>query len=264
MTDNKDIAEELFCLRFELNTLSSVLIKHEAERWVSGFMYEQIEKDHIDRYVLAFNYVAGKKVLDIACGIGKGSYMMATEGKASEVTGGDLSSDAVRYARHRNPNGNVQYKVQDALKLEWENEFDVVVSFETIEHVPDVDLFLKKIKQALKGDGLFLVSTPISSSDLDTRPDNPYHVQEWGFESFQRKLSHFFAVEEVYLQLYDPVPVQKREGFLDKIRRRLVGASPAAHSPKTGSRIEKYSNQYPVNEIGTIRKGYQLVVCKKR
>jgi len=264
MNENKDLIEEVFCLKFELNTLSSVLIKNETERWVSGFMFGHIEKDHIDRYIWSYNYVSGKKVLDIACGIGKGSYMIATSGNADEVMGCDLNAEAIRYARHRNSNSKIQFRVQDALLLEWQNEYDTIVSFETIEHVSDVDLFLSKIALALKDKGVFLVSTPISDKSVDNKPDNPYHFQEWGFQSFQEKVSEFFNIEEVYLQLYNQIPMQKRDTLLDKIRTKIFGVKKKVNAGTNKSKIEKYTKQYSIDEIGTSRRGYQLVVCKKK
>jgi 2-polyprenyl-3-methyl-5-hydroxy-6-metoxy-1,4-benzoquinol methylase len=271
MSDKLDLAEEVFCLKFELNTLSSVLIKHETERWLPGFMYEAIEKDHIDRYLWAGGYVPGKHVLDIACGTGKGSHILATKGDAAGVMACDLNPEAVRYAMHRNADSRVRYGVQDALKLPWKDEFDVIVSFETIEHVPDVNLFLTRIADALKRGGIFLVSTPVSGVDLDKRPDNPFHVQEWGFGAFRKVLADYFVIDDIYIQLYDPVPVQETPTLWDRRQRKLKAtlaggsaAGPASQAPaKSGSAIEKYVGQYPIAEIGTTRKGYQLVVCRK-
>lgn len=263
MNDNLLLTEEVFCLKFELDILASALIKNETERWVPGFMHEAIEKDHTDRYIWASNYVAGKKVLDIACGAGKGSYVLATKGNAASVTGGDLSADAVRYAKHRYADPRVRFTEQDALQLPWHDEFDVIVSFETIEHVPDVAIFLNKIAGALKKDGLFLVSSPISAIPLDKKPDNPFHVQEWGFESFQKLLSDYLVVEEVYIQLYPPTPVQEPPTLWNRIKRKLKGPPPRTTRTTKGSTIEKFSGQYPPTEIGTTRVGYQIAVCRK-
>lgn len=266
MVDDKSLSEEVFCLKFELETLSSLLIKYETERWVPGFMFDHIEKDHLDRYNWALNYVSGKKVMDIACGVGKGSNLIASLGKASHVTAYDLDENAIRYAKHRNARENIQFGVQNALKLEAEKVYDVVVSFETIEHIPDVNLFLQKIKAALKDDGLFIVSTPISHKVFDEKPDNPFHIQEWGFKSFHEKLAEFLEIQDIYLQLYPHTPVQKPVSLFQRVINKVFNINkPAAHSNKPiTSKIEKYTNQYPTDEIGTTRKGYQLVVCKKK
>ena len=266
MVDDKSLSEEVFCLKFELETLSSLLIKYETERWVPGFMFDHIEKDHLDRYNWALNYVSGKKVMDIACGVGKGSNLIASLGKASHVTAYDLDENAIRYAKHRNARENIQFGVQNALELKAEKEYDVVVSFETIEHIPDVNLFLRNITTALKDEGLFIVSTPISHKALDDKPDNPFHIQEWGFKKFHEQLGEFLNIQDVYLQLYPHVPVQKPVSLFRRVINKLFNANrPAAHTNKPiTSKIEKYTEQYPLDEIGTTRKGYQLVVCKKK
>jgi SAM-dependent methyltransferase len=204
--------------------------------------------------------------MDIACGVGKGSNLIASLGKAGHVTAYDLDENAIRYAKHRNARENIQFAVQNALKLEAEKEYDVVVSFETIEHIPDVDLFLRKIAASLKEDGLFIVSTPISHKSLDDKPDNPFHVQEWGFKSFHEKLGAFLNIQDVYLQLYDPIPVQRPVSLFRRVVNKVFNTNrPGPHTNKPNtSKIEKYTEQYPIEEIGTTRKGYQLVVCKKK
>jgi 2-polyprenyl-3-methyl-5-hydroxy-6-metoxy-1,4-benzoquinol methylase len=268
-----NLQDEVFCLRFELNILGEVLLKNEAERWVPGFIYQNVEHDHIKRYELAGKYVKDKAVLDIACGVGRGSYYLAETGKANSVTGCDLSADAVRYAKYRNAHPLVDFQIQDAEEYIAANAFDVIVSFETIEHLKRYDQFLRNISASLKENGLLIVSTPVSGQPLNTTPVNPYHIQEWGFQSFQDVISKYFFVTEIYVQLYHlPKPVYIKHDFFSRasrsIKRRLkikktVIAENIPVNENKFSVLERFTNQYPLDELGNNWIGYQIIIAKK-
>ncbi len=75
------LREEVFCLNFELRTISGLLLRSEVERWIPGFIWSWVEAEHMARYEYACSWVTGKKVLDVACGSGYGSYLMAEKVK---------------------------------------------------------------------------------------------------------------------------------------------------------------------------------------
>ncbi|WP_121809546.1 class I SAM-dependent methyltransferase [Mucilaginibacter kameinonensis] len=276
MTEAERLTEEVFCLNFELNTLANQLLRQSSERWVPGFLYEKTEYSHIERYKLACNYTAGKRVIDIACGVGKGSNLMALQGAANSVYGADIQPDAIRYAQWRNGRENITFQVNDAQQLGIENAFDIAVSFETIEHLPDYRKFLTSIKTTLTTNGLFLVSTPIASIPIDNTPANPYHVQEWGFREFHHVIDEFFNIEKVYVQLYPEIPLPPpvvRIGLtrrvLNKIKNKLLPPPHKAETPDPVikpdngfSKIEEYTGQYNTEELGKSRLGYQIIVAR--
>ncbi|TFF40881.1 class I SAM-dependent methyltransferase [Mucilaginibacter psychrotolerans] len=276
MTEKNNLAEEVFCLQYELNTLANLLLRGESERWVPGFLREITEFSHSERYKLACKYIRGKKVLDVACGTGKGSNIMATVGAAMHVTGFDIQPEALRYANHRNGASNINFKVADVQTFELTNEFDVVVSFETIEHLTNYKAFLVNVSKCLKSDGLFIVSTPISSLPLNEYPDNPHHVQEWGFMEFQAILEDLFDIEKVYVQLYPKIntPSIQRKNDLsrritNKIKRTFLGTEapvlvPDSQATTIFSAIEEFTQQYAKEELGTLRYGYQIVIAKAK
>lgn len=200
-TNIKLLQDEQFCQSFEIKALADLLIRKETERWVAGYSDPIVEKEHNSRYMWVSEFVSDKKVLDIACGSGKGSFILAQFGNAQAVTGCDLDSNAIKYASIRNSHPKVSFVADDAQKFTVENKFDVIVSFETIEHLPNVDDFLSGITKLLASDGYFFVSTPISRKTFDSKPENPYHLQEWGFEEFQKMISKHFTVEDVYIQM---------------------------------------------------------------
>lgn len=273
MIEKNNLAEEVFCLQYELNTLANLLLRGESERWVPGFLREITEFSHSERYKLACKYIQGKKVLDMACGTGKGSNIMATDGAAMHVTGLDIQPEALRYANHRNGANNINFQVADVQTLELTNEFDAVVSFETIEHLTNYKAFLVNVSKCLKSEGLFIVSTPISSLPLNEHPDNPHHVQEWGFTAFQAILEELFNIEKVYVQLYPPInkPSTYQNNSLsrriiNKIKRAFLGTDAPvliSDSPATTffSAIEEFTQQYAEEELGTLRHGYQIVIA---
>ena len=112
-------------------------MKFTDERCTLGKSRRFVERQHLSRYQFALQYVDGKKVLDAGCGTGYGVDIIAS--KASEAIGVDMSEEAVNYARQNCKRENVKFCVGDATHLDFlkDKEFDVVLSFEAIEHVPN-------------------------------------------------------------------------------------------------------------------------------
>ncbi len=255
MKTPEELEDELFCLNYELKTLSSIITGGKLERWLPGFTDPVTHSDHEQRYRWVASYAKGKTVLDVACGTGMGSYLLATEGAAERVTGWDIEAEAIRYAsiRHRSP--NLSFSVQDATTVEPGVWADLVVSFETIEHLSNPDLFLTSMKNVLKPGGHFIVSTPISHLDIDHDPRNPYHLHEWGFSRFRELISGVFRVDSVFLQLHTPIPYDFYERILRQLNRKAFLSVPTI--------IEKYDGQIPEKQLGRRRRGYQLLVCSR-
>ncbi|MCS7071715.1 MAG: class I SAM-dependent methyltransferase, partial [Anaerolinea sp.] len=115
---------------------------------------------HLKRYAFARAYASGKRVLDVACGVGYGSRYLADA--AASVIGVDVDAAAIAYARRRyGDSDRVQFMQGDALNLPFSDRtFDVICSFETIEHVPDAHRFLSEVRRLLAPGGVFIVSTP--------------------------------------------------------------------------------------------------------
>lgn len=129
------------------------------------------------RYNTAARYVSGKRVLDIACGVGYGSQMLRLAG-ATAVVGVDVSPETVEYAQQRYPTSGVEYVCADAEQFEWSEKFDVVASFETIEHLPHPSKFLENIYDLLVPEGDLILSVPLG----ETRHFDPYHLHVFNQE----------------------------------------------------------------------------------
>ena len=161
--------------------------------------------EHLHRYQFAREQVREHDVvLDAACGTGYGSGILAE--KAGKVYGIDISEDAVQYASERYSAENISFQTMSVEKLEFpDNFFDVVVSFETIEHVEHEiqKKFLAEIKRCLKPKGILIMSMP--NDDLyrflsGDQYDNPFHVADLTQEGFKKILREQFRHIAFYYQ----------------------------------------------------------------
>ncbi len=131
---------------------------------------------HLERYRFAADYLTPGATLDIACGVGYGSRLLADlRPDDVRVLGVDLSSDAVGYARERYGDDRVSFECADAMTFRSEESFDNIVSLETIEHLPDPAGFVINVLQLLKPGGVFVASVPTTPS-VDA---NPHHLHDF-------------------------------------------------------------------------------------
>jgi glycosyltransferase involved in cell wall biosynthesis/2-polyprenyl-3-methyl-5-hydroxy-6-metoxy-1,4-benzoquinol methylase len=144
---------------------------------------------HLARYNLLQGKCGGKRVLDVACGEGFGSYLLAEWG-AAEVVGVDLSGEAIGKARELFSHERVKFVQGNAESLDsalsGQAPFDVLACFETIEHISFPALFFEAAKRFLVPGALIVVSCPNDRCAVDHKGDNPFHVAEYTLEEFQR------------------------------------------------------------------------------
>jgi ubiquinone/menaquinone biosynthesis C-methylase UbiE len=174
------------------------MIRDDGERLiVDGNESTLTYGEHLSRYLSASDLVDGMVVLDIASGTGYGSYLMAA--KAKTVTGLDNSPDAVSYAKEKYKKKNLDFALGDAHNLEHIStaSIDVVVSFETIEHLSDPQKFIGEVKRVLKKDGIFIASTPNSEEFME---GNKFHVHEFRLAELQKLLKKNFSHNRLYYQ----------------------------------------------------------------
>lgn len=175
-------------------------MKSTGERFIPEDMVGDIEVEHFHRYKSIINIVKNKKVLDAATGTGYGSYLLAQT--AETVDSIDISEEAIKYAKGRYNRNNINYKVGNIAQLDFpDNYFDVIVSFETIEHVDEKiqKSFLKEIKRVLKKDGILIMSTPNKKTYSDDRKfNNEYHIKEF----YEQEFIDFIGCEFKYNQMY--------------------------------------------------------------
>jgi SAM-dependent methyltransferase len=159
------------------SSLTSAL-EFTGERFTPECVRE-IWYEHWHRYAFARQFAIGKRVLDAACGEGFGSAMLARE--AREVLGLDISSAAVAHAQTRYAaQTNLRYAQGDCTALDLgEARFDLLVSFETLEHVAAQQAMIAGFARVLEPDGVFIVSSPDKHTYSDVAGfSNEFHVRE--------------------------------------------------------------------------------------
>lgn len=172
-----------------------------VERVVPGTLsWDMFGYEHIQRYDFFAPLCEGKIVLDAACGTGYGSHCLLEKGKAEKVTGIDISKEAIDFSS-KYKSDQLQFMQLDCLKLNELNEkYDIIISFETIEHVNDPELFIRKAAEALKSGGRFVCSTPNKDRLSGAGNINPFHPSELTYEEFHNAFSRYFTIEKTFHQ----------------------------------------------------------------
>ncbi|PYR74816.1 MAG: hypothetical protein DMF86_17375 [Acidobacteria bacterium] len=173
------------------------------------------------RYRFACDHVRGCAVLDIACGTGYGSRMLLDAGGARRVIAADIAPEGLAVARTFAEAGRLAVLRTSALQIALPDQVvDAVVSLETLEHVPQPDVFLREIRRVLRPGGVAVISTPLNESPARVRPENPYHLREYSAAEFTALVARPFRDVRVYGQVTD---YADDGAWIDRWRR----ASPA-------------------------------------
>ncbi|HEY5743330.1 MAG TPA: glycoside hydrolase family 99-like domain-containing protein [Terrimicrobiaceae bacterium] len=170
-----------------------------GERYVPQIKGE-IELEHVHRYLWAAQFSLGKRVLDIACGEGYGSEILARS--AAHVVGVDLSEDAVIHASRKYSLKNLEFLTGSCDRIPVsEGEIDLVVSFETIEHHDRHQEMMREIKRILSPEGILIISSPDKYVYSDVPGyRNEYHVKELYARDFDALLKEHFANVQMFGQ----------------------------------------------------------------
>jgi glycosyltransferase involved in cell wall biosynthesis/SAM-dependent methyltransferase len=184
--------------RVRLLKQSKAISSNHPERIIPKKTYGGSLAIHLKRYDFARQFCQGKIVLDAACGVGYGSSYLASVAK--EIIGVDISEKAISYAKEHYQRDNIQFKVMDIHNLGFPDKyFDIVCSFETLEHLDNLERFISKVKHLLKDDGIFIVSTPQVKS-MNYSPENPYHKVEFSYKGLGDLLRKYFVKVEIFGQ----------------------------------------------------------------
>ena len=174
-------------------------------------------REHLLRYVFAMEGIAGKNVLDIACGTGYGMYLLSFLAKS--VSGYDYSKEAIDEAL------KFPYRCDACLEIRNLEEdkplsnhkhqtFDVITCFETIEHVSNPDILLKNIREAMSPGSVLYISTP---NDLNHTDDNRWHKVHFDFYSLFHFLKDGFG-DTANIKLYG----HDQYGFTTEVAKPYV------------------------------------------
>lgn len=218
---------------------------------------------HMKRYGFAKSFCTDKIVLDTACGVGYGSYYLSEVAK--EVIGIDISENAVTYAKEHYRRENIQFRLMDAQRLEFPDKyFDVVCSFELLEHLKDPERYLTEVKRVLKKGGICIISTPRAKKTIYS-PKNPYHKQEFSQRDFGNLLKKYFNQADIFgqrrLQSSRHYYLQKIDFFhlrawLPAFARRKI-----CHALSTNSWDEASPEDFVINKERINRATELIGVC---
>jgi O-antigen biosynthesis protein len=177
-----------------------------GERFLPGCAGE-IAYEHWHRYAFARQFVAGKRVLDAACGEGYGSRLLSAV--ASSSIGVDIDASAVAHATERYGDGDrVRFLSGSCSALPLADaSVDVVVSFETIEHLvaTDQSKMLAEFARVLTPGGLLIISSPNKALYSDARGYvNEFHLHELYRDGLSSLLATAFPAQSWYHQRVSP------------------------------------------------------------
>ncbi len=192
---------------------------------------------HLDRYEFAAGLLAPGRVLDIACGAGYGTRLLAdAAAHAAGVLGVDRSEAAVDYARARYGGAGVEFRAADAVAFRDAAGFDSIVSLETIEHLDDPGRFLAGLAAMLRPGGVLIASVPTTPS-VDVNPHHRHDFSERGFRGMLAALglTPFDALRQVQAVPIGAV-LRRSEARMSDLRPHLL-AYYARHPGSLARRI---------------------------
>jgi SAM-dependent methyltransferase len=196
------------------------------ERFVPDEMRGQlVQAEQVGRYRWAASFCAGRRVLDAGCGIGYGSELLRRAG-ASDVVALDISEAALELAKSIVSAG-VTCELGDVGSLSHDDDsFDVIVCFDVIEQVDDLERVLDELARVLRPGGLLLISTPNRDRDI---PGNPHHQRELVRSELQAVLDARFDSARIisqYVMLASVISWSDSPGFDGAETERVIEAEP--------------------------------------
>lgn len=172
-------------------------MEYTGERMVPGLADLGTFWEHVARYRFAGSFVSGRDVVDVACGEGYGTAGLRKAG-ARTVIGIDVSEEAVLHAQ-RKYHVDARHGSAEAIPLP-DSSVDVIVSFETIEHVPNPSQFLSECVRILRTSGTLIMSTPNVQVYHGRVSDNPFHCSEMRLDDFAHLVENHFSKAQFYGQ----------------------------------------------------------------
>ncbi|MAE97410.1 MAG: SAM-dependent methyltransferase [Deltaproteobacteria bacterium] len=193
---------------------------------------------HLARYEFAARFArSGARILDMACGVGYGTRLLADRSSGSAL-GVDLSEEAISHARRSYAREGVDFAVADALEFGEPAGYDLVVSLETVEHVDDPVRLMRRLLELVRPGGVLVASVPTTpSTDV-----NPHHQSDFTRASFRAMLRDTPAREIDQLFQVQRVPIG---GVLMRSEKRMADMRPnllAYYATHPGSLLRRLAS----------------------
>jgi len=156
---------------------------------------------HLSIYYFAAQYCENSLVLDAGSGAGYGSAYLADHG-AKFVWGVDIGDKAVEFSKQKFQRANLLYQVMDLQDLSGfhDQQFDLIYSSNTLEHVPNVVNFFRSAWRLLKENGKMVITVPPITRDVDWEENNRniYHLNIWTPRQWYNVLDLYFSEIQPY------------------------------------------------------------------
>ncbi len=222
-----------------VNNKSTLKLQAEEHDIIDAENFASIEEYvlhlmHQSDYERAQKLVGGKIVLDLGCNSGYGTHLLSQT--CNRVTGADVSPEAIKTANAKYHHDNLSFQLIDGISLPFESaSFDVISSFQVVEHIADYDAYFSEIHRVLKPDGILLLTTPNAAIRVKpgAKPWNPFHTHEFRGDELKKFLLNYFplvrvlgqfAIEEAYaiefnrcIRARDQGDIAPQQGFKSKI-----------------------------------------------
>lgn len=184
---------------------------------------------HLRAYDEAVGHAAGRDVLDIGCNTGYGTLRFAPVAK--RVIGVDVSPRAIDAARQRAPDGRPEFILTSGFELPFPDaSFDLVTSFQVLEHVPDPLAYLREIERVARPGGTVILATPNAATRLDPgmTPWNRFHVHEYVATELRDLLTAVFPQVRIRGMFGTPTLYETEIRRVDAARQRIRRMEEAA------------------------------------
>jgi SAM-dependent methyltransferase len=171
--------------------------------------------NHLRVYQYVRQFVANKEILDVGCGVGYGTSLLSKF--ASRAIGIDISLAAIKEAYRFYP--ECEFLQMDAESLKFPNEsFDVAVSTENFEHLPNQETHVSELARIVRKDGFVFIATP--NPELTVGQNNPFHSKENTYSELVELLSKYFGEVEIVEPSHIP---QHPDGRAAREKRLALG-----------------------------------------
>ena len=209
----------------------------------------KIVAQHQSAYAFMRPFVEGRLALEIGHGDGYGSAYLSDV--AREMSAVDLFEENVVRASQKYPRKNLRFFQMNATNLTFpDNAFDVVSSFQVIEHIPEAQLpqYINQIKRVLKSDGMCFLSTLNLKKNMKpgvAYDKSPHHDKEFTPEEYRDFLSPYFKK----VTLYGLYPTSKLWFF-----ERLKKSGLFSFLPKETNPVGRFYSKISVSDFRWLKK----------
>ena len=177
---------------------------------------------HLRAYDEAVSHATDRDVLDVGCNTGYGTVRFMPV--AGRVVGVDVSPRAIEAAQRRSIDGRPEFVLGGGLELPFpDDSFDLVTSFQVLEHVPDPLVFLRELTRVTRPGGRVILATPNAATRLypGMRPWNRFHVHEYLADELHAMLEGEFASVRVLGMFGAPELYETEIRRVDAARQRI-------------------------------------------